>query len=590
MSILKKFLLILLAAFLLPAVPALAAEEPVILPDTLTIRSIAFSIEEDFGEVSLTTSADGSFSFTIPDLQWSDEFGHTFTQSAFPVAGTARVAEDDVTVWSEGGNSVTVSKDKIYAILENAGQSFVYHEHLDIPETLRDTVKNVSIRGGWLRVSLLPDMAVYEFILDVHVEETLHEVTKASGEVYDHAYSYDDRISFDLNGPAPVFSGTSGPSAGDSGGSGPAGSTEGGGTSGTRDRSGSRTLEALMVSILAILISILFGSSAGFVPPVPAGAPSGAPPEIHTDRDGDLTVTDPVSGARRIFVHNGDGTYTDPVTGATYTREELERQLEHRRDNAGTIGQDDQWSRRTRQEDASRNQERSSFSLDSEETLKKESAKSQKATRMRWMADRLGIRSDASREHIQDAYEHERDTTLAEAGEQTDRANELDDSIEVLETYETVADYAVTAGEVLPGGGQVISATYKGIKNVGATVAEKGATAGYGAVVEGVIKGGTEAASTVMSGVSKAGVTITGTMAGTVAEAINDGTDLTDAALEGLTKGATDASVGALSDAAGDTVKGEGLMNYVSEATVKMGETAYGKEITGPEIEEKFKK
>jgi hypothetical protein len=75
--------------------------------------------------------------------------------------------------------------------------------------------------------------------------------------------------------------------------------------------------------------------------PAPAPAGSGLSRWLRFDGDGDIEATDPVNGQRRTFVKNGDGTYTDPVSGATYTPEELSEQLEHRADNAKTIGQDE---------------------------------------------------------------------------------------------------------------------------------------------------------------------------------------------------------------------------------------------------------
>ena len=99
----------------------------------------------------------------------------------------------------------------------------------------------------------------------------------------------------------------------------------------------------IIISIFAILLSILFGNTGGFIPTVPAGtggAPAPAPDVggqsrwLRFDDDGDIEATDPVNGQKRTFVNNGDGTYTDPVSGTTYTPQELSEQMEHRADNA----------------------------------------------------------------------------------------------------------------------------------------------------------------------------------------------------------------------------------------------------------------
>ncbi|MDD2212598.1 MAG: hypothetical protein PHV56_06515 [Clostridia bacterium] len=352
--------------------------------------------------------------------------------------------------------------------------------------------------------------------------------------------------------------------------------------------------EAAMLSILAILLAILFGNAGGFVPPVPVGAgvPSGGGPVstgdlsrwIKPDDDGDLIATDPVSGQQRSFVNNGDGTFTDPVTGVTYTPQELNDQLERRAENADTIWQDETQFERNVAEDSKRNEERTSFSLDTERELQDKRAADERELRQQRMAEKLGIKSDASREHIQSAYEHERDSALADSEYEAEVAKEYDESIETLEKYEDGADYLMSAGEALGGTpGKVVSATYKGVKNIGSTMAEKGVNTG--AFVEGAIKGGTEAATTLMdAGVGKAGVTIGGTIAGEIAEAVNDNEDIGDAIKEGLVKGAGNASIGAVGDAIGGAVEGEGLLNKAAEATEKLAETAYGKEIVDPNL------
>ncbi|MDD3852145.1 MAG: hypothetical protein PHD40_00645 [Syntrophomonadaceae bacterium] len=166
-----------------------------------------------------------------------------------------------------------------------------------------------------------------------------------------------------------------------------------------------------------------------------------------------------------------------------------------------------------------------------------------------------------------------------------DYAQRRDTAVDILETTVDAVDYGMAIGEVVVPGGKTVSATYKGIKNIGETVMEKGTS--VGSVVEGVIKGGTEAATTVMdSSIGKAVTTIGGTVAGEIAGAVNDGEDITRATAEGLVKGAGNAAIGAISDAAGDAVKG----GQASEAATKITETAFGKEVVEPLYDEAFKK
>ena len=138
----------------------------------------------------------------------------------------------------------------------------------------------------------------------------------------------------------------------------------------------------------------------------------------------------------------------------------------------------------------------------------------------------------------------------------------------------------MAAGEALVPGGKGVSAAYKGIKNIGSTMMEKGAS--WGSFTEGAIKGGTEAATTMMKGgIGKAGVSFGGTVAGEVAEAVNDGGDLTEALAEGAVKGTLNAASGAVGDAYGDMVGGTDALNKAAETAGKLGEVGFEKNITG---------
>ena len=355
-------------------------------------------------------------------------------------------------------------------------------------------------------------------------------------------------------------------------------------------------LDAAIITIISILISILFGGAGGSVPSTPVGvggspaqspSPSVSPTGsdlgkwLHFDDEGDIEATDPISGEKRNFVHNGDGTYTDPISGATYTPEELSQQMKHREKNAQTIRQDEKQFKKNVDEDSKRNEELSNESKILEEELRREREERAHREKVERVATNLGM-SGASEDDVKKelARRMERDEEFRQ--KMHDYAKRRDMAVDTLEKTVEIADYAMSAGESLGGAaGKAVSATYKGIKNTVSTVAEKGLSTG--SVIEGVIKGGTEAATTVMnSGIAKAGVTIGGTVAGEVASAVNDGTDIGDAIKEGLITGSGNAAIGAVGDAIGEVVEGDGLLNKAAETAEKIAETAYGKEIVDP--------
>jgi len=352
-------------------------------------------------------------------------------------------------------------------------------------------------------------------------------------------------------------------------------------------------LTTLVISILAILLSILFGNTGGFIPTVPAGtdgAPAAPAPEdsglsrwIRFDSDGDIEATDPVNGQKRTFVKNGDGTYTDPVSGATYTPEELSEQMEHRADNAGTIRQDEAQFEKNVREDRQRNQERNDESRQLEKDLQRERQERARKEKIERIATDLGM-SGASEKEVRDELERRMERDEEYRQKMHDYARRRDMAVDALEATVDMADYTMAAGEALVPGGKAVSATYKGIKNIGSTMAEKGAS--VGSFIEGAIKGGTEAATTVMdAGIGKAATTLGGTVAGEIAGAVNDGEDITRAAAEGLVKGAANATIGAVSDGVEDAAT-----SLSGKVATKVTETALGKEVVEPICDEAFKK
>lgn len=349
-------------------------------------------------------------------------------------------------------------------------------------------------------------------------------------------------------------------------------------------------VDAAIITIISILISILFGGTGGYVPATPVGTggtPASSPSGndfgkwIRYDEEGDIEATDPISGEKRNFVHNGDGTYSDPVSGATYTPEELSQQMKHREKNAQTIRQDQEQFKKNVDEDSMRNQELSNDSKRLEEDLRRERDERAHREKVERVATNLGM-SGASEDDVKKelARRMKRDEEFRQ--KMHDYAKRRDMAVDILEKTVEIADYAMSAGESLGGAaGKAVSATYKGIKNTVSTVAEKGLSTG--SVVEGIIKGGTEAATTIMdSGIAKAGVTIGGTVAGEVASAVNEGGDFGDAIKDGLISGTGNAAIGAVGDAIGEAVEGDGLLNKAAETAEKLAETAYGKEIVEP--------
>jgi hypothetical protein len=91
------------------------------------------------------------------------------------------------------------------------------------------------------------------------------------------------------------------------------------------------------------------------------------------------------------------------------------------------------------------------------------------------------------------------------------------------------------------------------------------------------------------AGIGKAATAFGGTVAGEVAEAVNDGGDLTDALVKGTVKGTFNAASGAVGDAYGDAVGGtygemlgkDSTIKKVAETAGKLGEVGFEKNVTG---------
>lgn len=102
-----------------------------------------------------------------------------------------------------------------------------------------------------------------------------------------------------------------------------------------------------VIGIIVVALTEAIGGAAGGASGGAAGGAAGAGggiegnPYISRDSDGDINVTDPVTGERRTYVSNGDGTYTNPLTGATYNEGGLISSAESREENADVLSKDE---------------------------------------------------------------------------------------------------------------------------------------------------------------------------------------------------------------------------------------------------------
>lgn len=586
-------------------------EEPIALPETMTITKQLFSDSDELEpeKITIKSHEDGRFSFEYPGKTvsnmrgWGDD--HSIT--AFRVEGTAYYRMDKEKERKFGATDsrwivgeFSVPDEIVYTILKPS-----------VSENYSDVSRfSITPYGGSFETTSYDDDNLEHHIffkLRFHCTrtDTLYDVEGGSTTTQN---SYDDEWTFYMetvgfSDPYPIEDTDSTQNTGANAKSKyykPEDRDWGlkydlGGNS-EKNTEHADPLATIIISILAILLSILLGNTGGFLPTAPTGTgPAPAPTLggdglsrwLRFDGDGDIEATDPVNGQRRTFVQNGDGTYTDPVSGTTYTPEELSEQLEHRADNAGTIRQDEAQFRQNVSEDSQRNQERSDESSQLEKDLQRERQERSRKEKVERVATDLGMSGASEKQVIEELKRRmERDEEYRQ--KMHDYAQRRDTAVDILEATVDIADYTMAAGEAVVPGGKTVSATYKGIKNTVSTMAEKGAS--WGSFTEGVIKGGTEAATTVMdAGIGKAATAFGGTVAGQIAEAVNDGGDLTDALVKGTVKGTFNAASGAVGDAYGDAVGGsygemlgkDSTIKKVAETAGKFGEVGFEKNVTG---------
>lgn len=604
----KKLFAVLIAAICCAlAFPMAAfAVEPVKMPEKneLTVRFYLDGMNPTPEPIYVTIQSDenGHFSFDYPPIAISSEYKRYYF-SGMHIEGVAYASDGSSTVqFDNRADPYPISEGLYFGELDvnglQATMTVEVDEYMEGNFSVQDTATFTFEKGNFImhydknddRVYLRFNMSYREEHTNYEVEDPIRESsfelqpidftlpgvsnekdTVSSSEVkgkWEYYKPEDKDWGFRYN-----FGGNS-----------------------AKDAEHAGPLATITISTLAILLSILFGNTGGFIPTAPAGtggAPAPAPADsglsrwLRFDDDGDIETTDPVNGQSRTFVKNGDGTYTDPVSGATYTPEELSEQMEHRADNAGTIRQDEAQFRQNVSEDSQRNQERSDESRQLEEDLQRERQERSRKEKVERVATDLGM-SGASEKQVIDELKRRMERDEEYRQKMNDYAQRRDTAVDILEATVEIADYTMAAGEAVVPGGKGISATYKGIKNVGSTMMEKGAS--WGSFTEGVIKGGTEAATTVMdAGIGKAATAFGGTVAGEVAEAVNDGGDLTDALVKGTVKGTFNAASGAVGDAYGDAVGGtygemlgeDSTIKKVAEIAGKLGEVGFEKNVTG---------
>jgi len=443
-------------------------EEPIALPETMTITKQLFgdSGELEPEKITIESHEDGRFSFEYPAKTVSNMrgWGDNHSITAFRVEGTAYYKMDKEMERKFGATDsrwivgeFSVPDEIVYTILKPS-----------VSESYTD-VSRFSITpygGSFETISYDDDNLEHHifFKLQFHCTrtDTIHDVEGGSTT---NEHSYDDQWTFDMetvgfSDPYPIEDTDSTQNAGAKGEwefykpeGGGWGWRKTSGGSGNSDHAG--PLATITISTLAILLSILFGNTGGFIPTVPVGtggAPAPAPADsglsrwLRFDGDGDIEATDPVNGQRRTFVKNGDGTYTDPVSGTTYTPEELSEQLEHRADNAGTIGQDEAQFERNVNEDSQRNQERSEESRQLEEDLQRERDERSRKEKIERIATDLGM-SGASEDQVRAELERRMERDEEYRQKMNDYAQRRDTAVDVLEATVEMADYTMAAGQ-----------------------------------------------------------------------------------------------------------------------------------------------
>ena len=298
-------------------------------------------------------------------------------------------------------------------------------------------------------------------------------------------------------------------------------------------------------------------------------------PHISQDSDGDLNVTDPATGEKRLYKNNGDGTYTNPMTGATYTESELRSSLESRADNAGTIRQDAAEAEEAIASQRSDNQGLSQSTKDYEAEKAKQAAHDEYVEKL---GEKYGVNS-GDEDDIRAKIGYEQGKAEIESYEYQELEGEYKNKQKYVETVEKVADTSI---DVLADvtGRKDIKAGYTMLKNTAARTTEayvndKNVMVG---MAQGAIEGGI---GVVQDNVDGAGAKLVANVVGeTYKEAMDatiNGKNMTEAVMGGIGKGLVNTGVDVGMDLVGDGVKG--MMGDAADDALKNALTE-GAEVT----------
>ncbi len=282
-------------------------------------------------------------------------------------------------------------------------------------------------------------------------------------------------------------------------------------------------------------------------------------PDISRDADGDLHVTDPATGEKRLYKNNGDGTYTNPLTGATYTGSELKSALESRAENAAVIRQDAASANEAIADQRKDNQGLSDYAEEYAAEKAKQTAHDEYVEKL---GEKYGVKS-GDEDDIRAKIGYEQGKAEIESCEYMEIDGELGNKQEYLETVETVADTSV---DVLADvtGRKDIKAGYTMAKNTLARTSE--AIAYDKNVAVGIAQGAIEGTiGVVQDNVDGAANKLVANVVGeTYKEAMNatiNDKNMTEAVMGGIGKGLVNTGV----DVGMDMV-GEGVKNVMGDA------------------------
>ncbi len=193
---------------------------------------------------------------------------------------------------------------------------------------------------------------------------------------------------------------------------------------------------------------------------------------ITRDADGDLNVTDPATGEKRLYKANGDGTYTNPMTGATYTETELAESIGSRAENADVIRQDQAVANEAINKQREDNQKLSQGAVE----YSAEKAKNEETLKRELYNDKLEIKygvEEGDKEGLKEAIGKKQEQNEESAKFYEDRAEMFDKAVTGAEVVQVAADTGVDVLANMTGTvGQGIKKGYTIGKNMATRLSE----------------------------------------------------------------------------------------------------------------------